>query len=204
METKAHLVEKEAASNARLSWMQLWWEQSLYICLWCQSCCNGMQHCAKTLERIGCTLCGVSNCQKVVTTMRCDRYGYQHDENKIHVGWWRWPRHPKWRQQRQIYKCFASYARNLNYCQDVWFKLLSTNKSSFKPFKQTNIFQKQHRHQNMFDKVWYCLQWSIASKEKSVNAVELGSSVQLIREKSASTQLVPCITLAMPPQYSFR
>ena len=111
---------------------------------------------------------------------------------------------PKMTTTKTDIKCFASYARNLNYCEDVWFKLLSTNKSSFKPFKQTNVFQKQHHHQNMFDKVWYCLQWSIASKEKSVNAVELGSFVQLIREKSALTQLVPCITLAMPSQYSFR
>ncbi len=37
----------------------------------------------------------------------------------------------------------------------------------------------------------YCLQWSIDSREKSARFCELGPFVQLIREKSNTTQLVP-------------
>jgi hypothetical protein len=51
----------------------------------------------------------------------------------------------------------------------------------------------------------YCLQWRIASKEKSsVSRLAQfgGSLVQLMSEKSDSTQLVPGITVATPAQHS--
>ena len=45
-----------------------------------------------------------------------------------------------------------------------------------------------------------CCEELLLRKQKSVSCLEFGSLVQLISEKSDSKQLVPGITLAMPPQ----
>ena len=50
----------------------------------------------------------------------------------------------------------------------------------------------------------YCLQFSIDSREKSLRLCEFGSFVQLIKEKSDSTLLVPGMMLAMAPQNNCR